>query len=140
MWCKYLGPSAFQLVHLFTLVAVNSVTLFALSVLFVRSLWSLGSNTTTIEGWEIERHEALLRRARVLGGYLDGPDGVKVKIERQEFPYDIGIWNNVKQGMGQSSNVGRLPRRGDFLRLLYVLSRSLLGSGRLQRLLLTELG
>jgi palmitoyltransferase len=54
-------------------------------IIFVRSLWSLGSNTTTIESWEIERHEALLRRARVLGGYLDGPDGVKVRIERQEF-------------------------------------------------------
>lgn len=53
-----------------------------------------------IEGWEIERHRRLLRRSRVLGGYLDGPDGVKIKIERQEFPYDIGIWKNIKQGMG----------------------------------------
>lgn len=76
--------------------------------MLVRSLWSLGSNTTTIEGWEIERHQALLRRARVLGGYLDGPDGVKVRIKRQEFPYDIGIWKNLKQGMGGSSNVGYL--------------------------------
>lgn len=106
---KYLGPSAFQLVHLFTLLVVNSITLFALLVIFVGSLWSLGANTTTIEGWEIERHEALLRRARVLGGSLDGPDGVKVRIERQEFPYDIGIWKNVKQGMGGGSNVGHRP-------------------------------
>jgi len=110
---KYLGPSAFQLIHLFTLLVLNSVTLCALLIVFVRSLWSLGSNTTTIESWEIERHEALLRRARVLGGYLDGPDGVKVRIERQEFPYDIGIWKNVKQGMGGSSNVSHLPRRSN---------------------------
>ena len=55
---------------------------------------------TTIESWEIERHETLLRRARVFNGYLDGPDGVKVRIARQEFPYDIGIWANVVQGMG----------------------------------------
>jgi palmitoyltransferase len=41
-----------------------------------------------------------LRRARALGGYLDGPDGTKVQMKRQEFPYDIGIWQNVKQGMG----------------------------------------
>jgi palmitoyltransferase len=53
-----------------------------------------------IEGWEIERHETLLRRARRTGGFLDGPDGMRVQIRRQEFPYDIGIWQNFKQGMG----------------------------------------
>ena len=79
---------------------VNSITLFALSILLLRSLWSLAANITTIEGWEIERHSALLRRARVLGGYLDGPDGIKVRIVKQEFPYDIGIYQNIKQGMG----------------------------------------
>lgn len=68
--------------------------------MLLRSLWSLGANITTIEGWEIERHSALLRRARVLGGYLDGPDGIKVRIIKQEFPYDIGIYQNIKQGMG----------------------------------------
>ena len=96
-----------QLIHLFLLVAANSVTLFALSILLIRNIWCLGANTTTIEGWEIERHRTVLRRARYFGGYLDGPDGVKVRIERQEFPYDIGIWQNFKQGMG-SGNV-RFP-------------------------------
>lgn len=55
---------------------------------------------TTIEGWEVERHEALLRRARVTGGYLNGPDGSKIRLERQEFPWDVGIWSNLCQGMG----------------------------------------
>lgn len=55
---------------------------------------------TTIEGWEIERHETLVRRARALGGYLDGPDGIKVRITKQEFPYDIGIFQNFRQGIG----------------------------------------
>jgi palmitoyltransferase len=36
----------------------------------------------------------------VLGGYLEGPDGVKVAIQHQEFPWDVGIWNNICQGMG----------------------------------------
>ncbi|TKA67635.1 hypothetical protein B0A49_07736 [Cryomyces minteri] len=81
-------------------MVVNSFTLFALSILLARSVWCLAVNTTTIEGWEIERHEAVLRRSRYLGGYLDGPDGMRVKIVRQEFPYDIGIWSNIKQGMG----------------------------------------
>ena len=78
------------------------MTLFALALLLARNIWTLGVNVSTIEGWEIERHETLLRRAKVLGGYLDGPDGTKVKITRQEYPYDIGIYQNIRQGMGGS--------------------------------------
>jgi palmitoyltransferase len=81
------------------------MTVFALFVLLVRSLWSLVFNATTIESWEIERHETLVRRARVLGGYLEGPGGKKIPIRKQEFPYDIGIWSNIKNGMGGSANV-----------------------------------
>lgn len=81
------------------------MTLFAIFILFVRTLWSLAFNITTIESWEIERHATLVRRARVLGGYLDGPGGVKVHIKQQEFPYDIGIFANIRQGMGGSINV-----------------------------------
>ncbi|OJI97919.1 hypothetical protein ASPVEDRAFT_126250 [Aspergillus versicolor CBS 583.65] len=115
---SYLGPSVVQLGHLFVLFVVNSLTLFALFVLLVRTLWSLGSNTTTIESWEIERHETLLRRARHFGGFLPGPGGINVRITRQEFPYDIGIWSNIKAGMGGSFNVigwfwplARTPKR-----------------------------
>lgn len=88
-------------------MVVNSLTLFALTILLIRSLWCLATNITTIEGWEIERHEALVRRARHSGGYVNGPDGVRVRIVKQEFPYDIGVWRNLKQGMG-SGNVSRL--------------------------------
>lgn len=97
---QYLGPSIMELFSLIVLVLVNSITLFALLILLLRSLWSLSANVTTIEGWEIERHSALLRRARVLGGYLDGPDGIKIRLVKQEFPYDIGIYQNIMQGMG----------------------------------------
>ena len=76
--------------------------MFALAVLLLRNIWCLGGNVTTIEGWEIERHETLVRRARTRGGYLHGPDGIKVKIVKQEFPYDIGILRNLRQGMGGS--------------------------------------
>ncbi|KAI7280249.1 hypothetical protein KC345_g4894 [Hortaea werneckii] len=58
---------------------------------------------TTIESWEIERHEAVLRRARVLGGYDDGPDGARVRVEHQEFPWDVSFWFNLCQGMGTSN-------------------------------------
>jgi palmitoyltransferase len=70
-----------------------------LVILLIRTVWSLCGNVTTIESWEIERHGRLLRRSRVFGGYLDGPNGVKVRIQKQEFPYDIGIWRNITQGM-----------------------------------------
>jgi palmitoyltransferase len=101
---QYLGPNAGQLVHLFILAMMNSFTLFMLFVMLIRTIWGLGGNVTTIESWEIARHRKLLRRARAFGGYLDGPDGVKVKIERHEFPYDIGIWANIKKGM-DSGNI-----------------------------------
>ncbi|KAM3419689.1 Palmitoyltransferase [Cercospora zeina] len=100
---QYLGPSVFQLGHLFVLCAVNSFILFAVILLLGRTLWSLAVNTWTIEGWEIERHDTVLRRAHVLGGYLEDPDGNKVRIEHQEFPWDIGIWANICQGMGSSN-------------------------------------
>ena len=99
---QYLGPSMGQLIHLFVLTTTNSLTLFMLVILLVRTSWSLGGNVTTIESWEIERHSRLLRRSRVFGGYLNGPNGVKVRIQKQEFPYDIGIWKNIVQGMGNA--------------------------------------
>ncbi|KAJ5528244.1 hypothetical protein N7513_012403 [Penicillium frequentans] len=102
---SYMGPSIVQLGHLFILFVVNSLTVFALFILLVRSLYSLIFNMTTIESWEIERHETLVRRARVLGGHLDGPGGIKVRIKKHEFPYDIGIWTNIKEGMGGSANI-----------------------------------
>lgn len=69
-------------------------------VMLSHAVWTLATNTTTIETWEIERHERLVRRAKSRGGYLDGPDGIKIKIQKQEFPFDIGICANIKQGMG----------------------------------------
>jgi palmitoyltransferase len=97
---QHLGPSAIHMALLFTLITTNSVTLFALGILLLRNMWSLGSNVTTIESWEIARHENLIRRARLSGGYLNGPDGIQMRITRQEFPYDIGILQNICQGMG----------------------------------------
>ncbi|THY30880.1 zf-DHHC-domain-containing protein [Aureobasidium pullulans] len=97
---SYFGPSPMLLFGLFFIIALNSVVVFALFVLLLRTLWCLGANTTTIEGWEIERHETLLRRAKYLGGVLEGPNGAKVRITRQEYPWDIDIFSNIAQGMG----------------------------------------
>jgi len=97
---SFYGPTIVQFIHLFLLLTTNSFTLFVLTILLIRNIWCLAVNTTTIEGWEIERHDTLVRRARHFGGFLEGSDGVKVRIKKQEFPYDVGIWTNFKQGMG----------------------------------------
>jgi palmitoyltransferase len=99
----YLGPSMWAMAHLLVLLVVNSITLFALSILLVRATYSLAINTTMIESWEIERHDALVERSRKTGGYVYANGGQRMRIVRQEFPYDIGIWKNLCQGMGTSN-------------------------------------
>ncbi|KAH7379330.1 DHHC palmitoyltransferase-domain-containing protein [Phaeosphaeria sp. MPI-PUGE-AT-0046c] len=100
---SYLGPSPWLLFHIFTTLIANSLTVFAVGILAIRNIWCLAVNTTTIEGWEIERHRTLVRRARHFGGYLESPDGTAMKIKKQEFPFDIGIWANIVQGMGSAN-------------------------------------
>ena len=73
-----------------------------MSILLCKNIYTVGANITTIEGWEIARHKAVVRRAKVLGGYLDGPDGTKVFVKKQEFPYDIGILANIQQALGSA--------------------------------------
>lgn len=90
-----------QLLLLFLLTLTNSVTFFALSILLAKNIYTLALNVTTIEGWEIDRHDTVVRRARALGGSLDGPDGRRVVIKKQEFPYDVGVWANVQQALGK---------------------------------------
>ena len=82
------------------MLLLNSILLLAVGVTILRSLWSAWMNITTIESWEIERHETLLRRAKAFGGYLDGPNGIRMPIQKQEFPYDIGILENLNQAFG----------------------------------------
>lgn len=100
---QYLGPTGPQLAHMFLLGIVNSISLLGLSLLLIESCQGMLVNTTAIEAWEIERHIALVQRARRTGGYVYGPGGTKVWIRKQEYPFDIGIWNNVKQNMGSGN-------------------------------------
>lgn len=99
----YLGPSLWALSHLVILCVVNGLTLFALSLMFIQTTHSLMTNTTMIEGWEIDRHAALVGRARKQGGYVYANGGQRVRIERQEFPYDVGWFKNLCHGMGTSN-------------------------------------
>ena len=96
------GPTPGQMVLLFLVIIANSITLLALSVMFAQTLYLLGGNITSIESLEIERHENLLRRSKKNGGYLEGPDGSKFRMTKQEFPYDIGILRNIQQALGNN--------------------------------------
>ncbi|KAG9233169.1 DHHC palmitoyltransferase-domain-containing protein [Amylocarpus encephaloides] len=96
----YLGPPVWALAHLMLLLIFNTLVLIGLLLLFVHAAHSLATNTTMIENWEIERHDALVERARKNGGWLYASGGTKMRIVHQEFPYDIGVWKNLVQGMG----------------------------------------
>lgn len=74
-----------------------------LTILFVRATYALCTNTSQIESWEVERHESLVSRSRKQGGYVYTAGGQKMRVEKQEFPYDIGIWKNLCQGMGTAN-------------------------------------
>ncbi|EPE06183.1 palmitoyltransferase pfa4 [Ophiostoma piceae UAMH 11346] len=58
----YLGPTMPQLIHLTVLTLVCSGTLLALSIMLYSAMQTWLFNTTMIEGWEIERHEAVIER------------------------------------------------------------------------------
>ncbi|KAJ0122457.1 palmitoyltransferase pfa4 [Diaporthe amygdali] len=96
---SYLGPSVPALVHLSLLGIAAGLTEFALMILLITTVRGWVLNVTMIEGWEQERHDAVLLRSR-RGGWWSGGDGGKVVIERVEFPYDIDFFTNMAQAMG----------------------------------------
>lgn len=137
----YLGPTLSQLVHLTILGLVCGGTTLALSIMLYTTLQSWMFNATMIEGWEIERHEAVVDRYSSSSsdgtwwgdddeeddedededdaygsnnGDVDDDDDDEdraAKRERKarraaalrmriEFPYDLGVFNNMAQAMG----------------------------------------
>ncbi|KAK6541227.1 Palmitoyltransferase [Orbilia ellipsospora] len=76
----YLGPSLQELLLLIVLVLVNTLTDFAIIVLWIRIIANIAEGYTTIESWEQERHSTLVRR--------------KV-VRKQMFPFDISFYNNI---------------------------------------------
>jgi palmitoyltransferase len=56
-----------------------------------------------IEGWEIDRHEVIAEQSGQDWWDITGPDGRKMRFEKVEFPYDIGLFANMSQAMGTSN-------------------------------------
>ncbi|KAI9648820.1 Palmitoyltransferase [Ciborinia camelliae] len=102
---SYLGPSTTALTGLFTITCCVTLSLFALTILFLRTVYSLATNTYMIEAWEIERHESIIERSqtRHMRGYVYANGGRKVRVQKVEFPFDIGVWENVVQAMGTAN-------------------------------------
>lgn len=88
-----MGLSIYNLLHLFFLLPILAITHLALAILWVRYLFNVTTNTTTIESWEIEKYESQHRRKRKQAGIL---------LPARVFPYDIGIWENLVEALGPS--------------------------------------
>lgn len=99
----YLGPSLPALICLAVLALVGFVTTVALGIMLVTTMKSWIFNQTMIEGWELDRHEAIAERGGRDWWDVEGADGEKIRFERIEFPYDIGFFSNMAQAMGTSN-------------------------------------
>ncbi|KAJ9151816.1 Palmitoyltransferase PFA4 [Pleurostoma richardsiae] len=105
----YLGPSLPALIHLTLLALICAAVCLALGILLVTTVKGWIFNRTMIEGWEAERHEAVLERYARRGGWWDdagrgskGP-AAALELEPVEFPYDVGLFRNMAQAMGTAN-------------------------------------
>ena len=103
----YLGPSLTQLISLTLLSLICSGTSIALGVLLFSTTKGWVLNSTMIEDWEVERHDAVLSRLSDTDDDspdfwgADGHSGILAsQLSRIEFPYDLGIFANMAQAMG----------------------------------------
>lgn len=99
----YLGPSLAGLISLSLISLVNFFTSLLLGIMLITTLRNWIFNQTMIEGWEIERHDAVGDRGGRDFWDILGPNGEKYQYERLEFPYDIGFFANMAQAMGTSN-------------------------------------
>ncbi|KAG6006340.1 hypothetical protein E4U21_007143 [Claviceps maximensis] len=99
----FLGPTLPALIGL----ALSALTcLFAsltLGIMLITTTKNWLFNCTMIESWQLERHEAVIERGGRDWWDLYDSDGKKVRVEKVEFPYDLGIFTNMSQAMGTSN-------------------------------------
>ncbi|KAG7293220.1 hypothetical protein NEMBOFW57_003266 [Staphylotrichum longicolle] len=101
----YLGPSVGSLVGLTLLALANAGTALALGILLYTTVKGWAFNSTMIEDWEVERHEAVLARMAAGedgGAEFWGDDDAALRhgLARIEYPYDLGVFANMAQAMG----------------------------------------
>ena len=101
----YLGPSLPALSSLAVIGLVWSATTLALGIMLVTSGKACVLNRTSIEGWELEKHESLMERSKREWWDMKGADGKVIRIESTEFPYDVGFFANMAQAMGTKNPI-----------------------------------
>ncbi|KAI1160444.1 zf-DHHC-domain-containing protein [Nemania serpens] len=111
----YLGPTPAQLMALTALALATGLTALALGILLATTVRGWLFNMTMIEGWEIERHEAVMQRRGRYDGReeeeeewwrsADGDVGSapRAMVDPVEFPYDVGVFANMSQAMGTAN-------------------------------------
>ncbi|PFH55567.1 hypothetical protein XA68_18032 [Ophiocordyceps unilateralis] len=99
----YLGPSLLALIALAITSLVCLCTAFTLGIMLITTVRTWLFNCTMIEGWELDRHEAVVDRRGRESWDMVLPHGDKIRFERVEFPYDIGLFFNMAQAMGTNN-------------------------------------
>ncbi|KAB5584779.1 DHHC palmitoyltransferase-domain-containing protein [Coniochaeta sp. 2T2.1] len=89
---SYLGPTLPALVSLTMLALLCGGTSLALGIMLVTTIKGWVFNTTMIESWEIERHEAVVHNRNY--------NSSETRVQEVEFPYDLGFFANMAQAMG----------------------------------------
>ncbi|KAF9361586.1 Palmitoyltransferase [Mortierella sp. AD094] len=84
-WFTGTGPTKMQIIIMAVNIAVDGCVLLAVGILAITHLWSLITNTSTIEAWEQEKVDAMIKKG---------------KLKKTKFPYDIGCFRNYRQVLG----------------------------------------
>ncbi|GAA6037945.1 hypothetical protein JCM8097_009502 [Rhodosporidiobolus ruineniae] len=92
----FVNPSTTQMVILVMNYVLCAPVLIAVGVFSLFHLWSVLTNTTTIEGWEKDKVAALKRRG---------------KIREYRYPYHLGYLSNLKAVLGSNPLLWCWPQR-----------------------------
>ncbi|KAK4105670.1 zf-DHHC-domain-containing protein [Parathielavia hyrcaniae] len=102
----YLGPSLHSLIGLALLSLSSGASVLALGILLYTTVRGWAFNSTMIEDWEMERHEAVLARMDEDNNnnnnhlWDDDDAALRELLDKIEFPYDLGVFANMAQAMG----------------------------------------
>ncbi|KAF9215273.1 Palmitoyltransferase [Podila verticillata] len=90
------APTTSETVFLVVNIFVDGGVLLAVGTLCIYHLWSMMSNTSTIEVWEKEKVEGMIKKG---------------KIRKTKFPYDVGCMKNYHQVLGPSVWLWMWPQK-----------------------------
>ncbi|KAL8286497.1 hypothetical protein RQP46_004514 [Phenoliferia psychrophenolica] len=103
-------PSTLHIVMLIANYTLCVPTLFAVGMFSLFHFWSVGTNTTTIEGWEKDKVAVLKRKG---------------KIREFKYPYNLGIIGNFSSVLGQNPLLWCLPQKMEGTGLKYRVAKGL---------------